>query len=167
MSVYRNYTSHPVSWTGAMCLPSLMHEAAYCQQRSCWLHKAVSKKKCACMCTKPVKTWHTAYEWLHQFCWPSKMTVHLEMLSSAVAQKEDLVFFSLASGEKRSPQLRSSDTGKKTFIFPFSDGSWLVFWNNNVRQAVKGPWLILWSATAFLYNLGHGFFLPSRCPPLQ
>lgn len=67
------------------------------------------------------------------------MTVHLEMLSSAVLQKEDLVFFSLASGEKRSPQLRSSDTGKKTFIFPFSDGSWLVFWNNNVRQAVKGP----------------------------
>lgn len=122
---------------GAIHLPSCMHEAAYCWQRSCQFHKAVGKKMC-----------------LHVYKASENMAHDLGVITSVLpALQNDCSFqdiqpwssvkwglgvFSLASGEECSSQLKPCDMKKKNLVFfgflvgfwflHFSDGSWLVFW---------------------------------------
>lgn len=105
---------------GAIHLPSCMHEAAYCWQRSCQFHKAVGKKMC-----------------LHVYKASENMAHDLGVITSVLpALQNDCSFqdiqpwssvkwglgvFSLASGEECSSQLKPCDMKKKILFF-------LVFW---------------------------------------
>lgn len=120
-SLYRNcITSHPVSGKRSSLFAKLHARSSILLTEKLSVTESCRPKKCACVCTKLVKTPHKT-ERLHWLCRLSEMTVHFEMLSPDAVQNGTLVvFFILASGEKCFSQLRPCDIKIKSWDFDFS-----------------------------------------------